>query len=334
MSEASCTSVISDALLVPETVASPAPIVLKRSDALTDDQWKVLLRRIHKQKCTPFLGPETCFDFSIPAASVVADEWADKHEYPFEDRSNLPRVAQFVAYKVFGEVDAVKEELAEKFRGLKLPDFSHPDEPYRILASLPFSVYINTHYYAFMSMALMSQNKEPQRLVCRWNDPECSDDARQAASCDPKPACPLVFHMFGHVTDPPSLVLTEDDYLDFLVRTSLKSELIPQAVQNAMQNNSLLFFGYETNGLDFRVILRSLHRIWGGQFAGKTSYTIQFVHVSDDKVTADQIKRLKEYFNRYCTTSMSIGVYWGSTSEFMIELRQRWEDFRANSPVA
>ena len=334
MSQASCSSVITEVEPVPETVASPARIVLKRSDALTDDQWKVLLRRIQKQKCTPFLGPETCFDFSIPAASVLADEWGDRHEYPFEDRSNLPRVAQFVAYKVFGEVDAVKEELADKFRGLKLPDFSRHDEPYRILAELPFSVYINTHYYAFMSMALISQNKEPQRVICGWNDPECSDDAREQAACDPKPACPVVFHMFGHVADPPSLVLTEDDYLDFLVRTSLRSELIPQAVQNAMQNNSLLFFGYETNGLDFRVILRSLYRIWGGQFAGKTSYTIQFVHVSDDKVTADQIKRLKEYFNRYCSASMSIGVYWGSTSEFMIELRQRWEDFRAINPVA
>jgi hypothetical protein len=319
---------------MPETIPSPVATVLKRSEALDEEKWKILLKRIYNQKCTPFLGPETCFDFSIPAASVLADEWANEHCYPFEDRKNLARVAQFVAYKVFGEVDAVKEELAEKFRGLKLPDFSNPDEPYRILASLPFSVYISTHYYAFMSLALMSQHKEPQRVVCRWHDLEFSgDESGLPAAYDPKPACPLVFHMFGHVGDPPSLVLTEDDYLDFLVQTSDKQNLIPQSVQNAMKNNSLLFFGYQTNDLDFRVILRSLYRIWHGKFTGKSSYTIQFVHVGDDKVTSDQINRLKEYFNRYCSASMSIGVYWGSTSEFMIELRQRWEDFRANNPV-
>ena len=78
-----------------------------------------------------------------------------------------------------------------------------------------------------------------------------------------------------------------------------------------MENNSLLFFGYQTNDLDFRVILRTLSPDLAGPSRKTSSYTIQFVHVSDDKVTSEQISRLKEYFNRYCKTSMSIGVYWG-----------------------
>ncbi len=102
MADATPLAMMTEAQPPQETISSPAPIVLKRTDALTDDQWKVLLRRIQRQKCTPFLGPETCFDFSIPAASVLAEEWADEHNYPFEDRKNLARVAQFVAYKVFG----------------------------------------------------------------------------------------------------------------------------------------------------------------------------------------------------------------------------------------
>jgi hypothetical protein len=318
---------------MPETIPPPAPTVLKRSDALDDEKWMVLLRRIQNQRCTPFLGPETCFDFSVPAASVLAEEWAAEHDYPFEDRKNLPRVAQFVAYKVLESVDAVKEELADKFRGLKVPDLSSPDEPYRILASLPLNVYINPHYFAFMSLALMSQFKEPQRVVCRWNDvdPDLLGPNMPAAY-DPRPACPLVFHMFGHVTEPASLVLTEDDYLDFLVRTSEKPDLIPQAVQSAMRNNSLLFFGYQPVDLDFRVVLRSVYRIW--QYAPLrkgSSYTIQFIHVGDNKLTAEQIAHLKEYCSRYCKDSMSIGVYWGTTSEFMTELRQRWEEYRVNN---
>ncbi|MGB2612083.1 MAG: hypothetical protein WBC80_24175, partial [Isosphaeraceae bacterium] len=71
---------------MPEIISSPVPTVLKRSEALEDEKWKVLLRRIQNQRCTPFLGPETCFDFSIPAASVLAEEWADEYHYPFEDR--------------------------------------------------------------------------------------------------------------------------------------------------------------------------------------------------------------------------------------------------------
>jgi SIR2-like domain len=320
-----------------EIVTSPASTVLKRSDALDEPKWKFLLSRIQRQRCTPFLGPETCFDFSIPSASVIADEWAGMHGYPLEDRTVLPRVAQFVAYNSYGMVDAVKEELADRFRGLKAPDFANPDEPYRILASLPMSVYINTHYYAFMSLALLSQYREPQRMICRWYDNKAVDDSVDLpAAYDPKPACPLVFHMFGHVAEPRSLVLTEDDYLDFLVRTSENPDLIPTPVQNAMTNHSLLFFGYHMTDLDFRVLLRSLNRIWlrAGTRQG-SNYTTQLVHVGEKAVTSDQIDQIKKYFNQYCSAcaSVSIGVYWGSTNEFVTELRQRWEDYRVNNAV-
>jgi hypothetical protein len=322
-----------------EITSTPASPILKRSDALDDGKWNALLRRIETQKCTPFLGPETCFDFSVPPASVLAEEWADQWDYPFEDRNNLPRVAQFVAYQVLnGDVNAVKLELAEKLRTLRVPDFSNPAEPYRILATLPLSVYINTHYFGFMSMALMSQHKEPRKVVCRWTEMDgLEDDPDRTAAYDPKPACPLVFHMFGHVGDPESLVLTEDDYLDFLlgIASADKQELIPQPVQSAIKNNSLLYFGYQTNDLDFRVILRSLYRIWQGSSAlskrsGAKSYSIQMVHVSDEKITSEQIALLREYLERCCDVTMSIGVYWGTTSEFMIELRQRWENHCVN----
>jgi hypothetical protein len=317
---------------MPDIITPPSSPVLRRSDALDERKWKVLLSRIKKEWCTPFLGTETCFDFSIPSASIIADEWAGANSYPFEDRTNLPRVAQFVAYK-YGEVNAVKEELAEKFQYLKAPDFNNPDEPYRILASLPLSIYINTHYYAFMTRALMSQHREPQPMICRWYDTRpVEEGADVPANYEPTPACPLVFHMFGHVTEPRSLVLTEDDYLDFLAQTSERPELIPIFVQNAMTNYSLLFFGYQVRDLDFRVLLRSLKRIWVQ--AGKTdssAYTTQLVHVGEKAISSDQLEDVKKYF-QYCSGfgRLSIGVYWGSTNEFITELRQRWEDHNAN----
>jgi hypothetical protein len=321
-----------EAELMTEIIPAPVPIVLKRSEALDEEDWKVLLRRIRDQRCTPFLGPETCFDFSVRPASVLAEEWADEYEYPFEDRKNLPRVAQFVAYKALRKVIDVKEKLAEKFHRSPPPDFSNPNEPYSILASLPLKVYINTHYFAFMWLALKSKYKDAQRVVCRWNDNDSSENHPDLpAGYDPKPDSPLVFHMFGYVTEPESLVLTEDDYLDFLVRTSVKQDLIPQAVQSAMKNNSLLFFGYQPNDLDFRVITRTLYRIWQYRPSQRGGYTIQFIHVGDEKLTPEQIALIKKYCNSYCDASMSIGVYWGSTREFMTELRQRWEEYCVNN---
>jgi hypothetical protein len=58
------------------------------------------------------------------------------------------------------------------------------------------------------------------------------------------------------------------------------------------------------------------------------------VHVSDYKLTAEQIDCVKKYFTNYCDVDMSMGVHWGTTSEFMTELRQRWEEYSASNPPA
>jgi SIR2-like domain len=315
-----------------------APTNLKRADAIDEKAWERLLRRINMKQCTPFLGPETCFYFSVPSASAIAEDWANRYGYPLEDRGNLPRVAQYLAYDVNnGDTKAVKEELVEQFRKLKPPDFSDVNQPYRVLASLPLRIYVNAHYFGFISLALQAQHKDPRRAICAWRAGEFSNDyPALERGYEPTPATPLVYYLFGHIDEPSSLVLTEDDYLDFLVRTSAEPELIPQPVQYAMVNHSLLFFGYQMTDLDFRVILRSLNSLWQRrQLSSGTHFTVQLVHVGDKKATSEQIERVKTYIGRYCLkcTNVSIGVYWGSTRDFIVELRQRWEDYSARNPV-
>ena len=43
---------------------------------------------------------------------------------------------------------------------------------------------------------------------------------------------PVVFHLHGHLGLAESLVLTEDDYLDFLVSISRNDDLIPPEFKN------------------------------------------------------------------------------------------------------
>ena len=64
--------------------------------SLQDADWKVLLERINKGKCTPFLGGEASMG-SIPRSSTIARELAAESGYPMEDSDSLPRVAQFIA---------------------------------------------------------------------------------------------------------------------------------------------------------------------------------------------------------------------------------------------
>jgi len=44
---------------------------------------------------------------------------------------------------------------------------------------------------------------------------------------------PVVFHFHGSYEIPESLVLTEDDYFDFLVNISRDEDLIPARIQQA-----------------------------------------------------------------------------------------------------
>ena len=58
--------------------------------SLQDSDWKVLLERINKGKCTPFLGGEANMG-SIPPSSTIARDLATENGYPLEDSDNLPR---------------------------------------------------------------------------------------------------------------------------------------------------------------------------------------------------------------------------------------------------
>ena len=207
------------------------------------------------QHCTPFIGPEACFG-SFPPASEIARELADEYGYPLEDVENLPRVAKVCVNQYgVGGGPVVKDKVARKLRSGEPPDFRDRSEPHLALASLPFPIYINTHYHGFCSRALQAQHKDPRRAVCRWYQDDCDKDPDRATFKGylPNPANPLVFNLYGHIDEPDSLVLTEDDYLDFLVKIARSgNRLIPGPVQDALTNSSLLFLGFPTSEIGFR----------------------------------------------------------------------------------
>ena len=311
-----------------------APAVSVRTSALDDKAWEMLLRRISLGKFTPFLGPESCFGPGL-SSSKIAMDWAQKYAYPLEDDDDLTRVAQYMTYNEYGgDGNAVKDLLVEEFRSVQPPNFSDPNEPHRVLASLPIKIYINTHYLGFTFEALKHLHKDPRQIYCRWYAPDESKESGLAPGYEPTVANPLVYNLFGHISESESLVLTEDDYLDFLGRTAEDPELLPQPVQSAMVNHSLLFLGYQMTELDFRVLLRSVNNLWHRkQLRTKgTHLSVQMVHVGDHPAP-EQLAQVKSYFGNYCQ-ELSIGVYWGSTREFVSELRQRWEDYCARSVAA
>ena len=53
-----------------------------------------------------------------------------------------------------------------------------------------------------------------------------------------------MFHLYGHLDTAQSLVLTEDDYFDFLIAVSADMKRIPPGITCPSAKTNLLFLGY------------------------------------------------------------------------------------------
>jgi hypothetical protein len=311
---------------LPRPAPTPAPRMpeLTGSDtqplpsSLTERDWRLLLGRIGAGKCTPFLGAGAAAG-SLPLGADIANEWADQYDFPLENRSDLASVAQFLAI----EYDPMfpKEELLKRwFTNIQPPDFADPGEPHGALASLPLPIYITTNYDSFMVQALSAQGKKPRRDYCRWNkfltQPSVMDDLARSVEE------PVVYHLHGHGDLPESLVLTEDDYLDFLVNVSTNRSLLPLRVQEAIAGTSLLFVGYRLADYNFRVMFRGLVSAMEASLR-RISVTVQLPPEPEGSAEARlQQKYMTKYFRE-----KDIHVYWGTAREFAAELTARWKEY-------
>jgi hypothetical protein len=283
--------------------------------------WTLLLNRIRSGSCTPFLGAGACFG-TLPLAREIASRWASEYEYPLADGQDLARVAQFVGV---AQDDAMvpKERMRDDLEGIGPPDFAAEEEPHAALAELPLPVFLTTNYDDFMVQALRRQGKDPRQEICRWNgSPAVSADPSvllDDPSYFPTPAQPLVYHLHGRLGVPESMVLTEDDYLDFLVAISRDAQLLPHQIQRALAGTSLLFVGYGLTDWNFRVIHRGL--VMNGEPSlRRLSVTVQLHPALQERAELAQ-----DYLDRYFG-AMKVRVYWGTAAEFVAELRARWRE--------
>jgi hypothetical protein len=283
------------------------------NEHITPREWQRLLARIGGGHCTPFLGAGACAG-TLPLGGDVARRWAKEEDYPLEDDWDLPRVAQFVS--VNGDPMWPKEKICQELRGIGPPDFDRPGEPHAVLAELPIPIYVTTNYDDFMVQALQAAGKEPRRDICRWNDSPALQAQRRVLTpaFTPTPANPIVFHLHGHVSVPESIVLTEDDYLDFLVSISSEPKLLPHQIKKALAGASLLFIGYRLADWDFRVLHRGLVMA-GEQSLRRLSVTVQL------RPTDPEREYLEQYFG-----ALNVRVYWGTAKEFAVDLRRRWRE--------
>ncbi len=317
--------------------------------------WKGTIQNIKRDKCIPIVGPRAGRERWGPTPEELAEAWAAEYEYPFSDKEEATQVIKYMATSLGADfpryemLEMMKREFLERLpesirleSGEELKSSEEydtlselveavgweeltagaPNDVHKVLASLNLPLYLTTSYDNFLTEALVAQGKQPVRQICRWNEtldslPSVFEDD---PGYEPTVESPLIYHLFGNDQDLDSMVLTENDYLAFLVPISAETERIPHYIRAAMANNSLMFLGYSMSDWGFRIILRGLVIPLPRRRRIKNiGVQLDPRDVSVDNAAAAQ-RFLQDYFQ-----DIEVNVFSGSLQQFMAELREQWE---------
>lgn len=289
---------------------------------MNDRDWSRLVEQLKSGDCTPFLGAGACHG-TLPTGDDLSEILAAEYDYPFADRTNLQRVMQYAAIFERDHV-TVKQRVCNMLADKGLPDFTNNTEPHALLAELPLPVYLTTNYDNFMVSALRLVGKHPHAAICPWY--ENAPATRLTTDRDFVPSVdePIVYHLHGSYQDSPSLVLTEADYLEFLITLAMDRgadgrKLIPTPILPSITTRPLLFIGYSFQDWTFRLIFHGLLRTLAGvQKRRHVSVQLPPLLGGDPGAQA----RAKEYLTA-SFEEWKISVFWGTAQEFCAELRVR-----------
>jgi hypothetical protein len=246
-------------------------------------------------------------------------EWAKEYDYPFGDRKNLIRVSQFIATQRTSLF--AKLRLQERFYGAK-PAFENPNEIHRVIADLRLPVYITTNYDDFLVQAIKLRGGHPRPVVCNWHLKRKRQlDVPKELGFEPTPEEPVVFHMHGNLDELESVVLTEDDYLDFLIYAH---DLMPSRILRAFTDSSLLFIGYSLEDMDFKVLFRKLASYYVHEGARHVAVQLKPPGRRPTEREIHRVQKQAKYLERHLGL-MSIKVFWGTCEDFARGLREHWE---------
>jgi hypothetical protein len=326
------------------------------------EPYEELSKSLQDESCTPILGPAMLEPlWGLPR--VMAREWAEKRGFPLAPyRSDeLASVAQYLARRRNGKANRTfvvqtwletMEELLKKqwpdlangidgFQGLRPARRvaalaseagarlrQNPLDPYRLLARLPVDVYLTATPDSLLADALCASDPERPPIVeyARWTDdlerkPRKFDEDNK--SQDVNRQQPLVFHLFGTLDEPDSLVLTEDDFFDYLIHVvkDANNTAVPSLVRTAWSTNALIILGFDLDDWTFQALYRAIVQEPGHslrQNQGTLSAAVQLTPEEDRNLRPQPaLQYLEQVFG-----SESISLSWSEPQDF---LREVWQ---------
>jgi hypothetical protein len=327
--------------VIDKTLISRGIELVSSDSGLTEQDWETLISNIVRNKVVPFLGG----GLSPDARDVRADlakSWADEMGYPkpadlvdllasdgadeekIRNRwaAEFARVVQFVRVKRTDPTYPY-HKLSEGLEKLPAPDFAESGSPYRILADLGFPMYLTTNQDRYLEAAIQQSTIERTAISehYRWSEDmmPISDSPLADKAFRPDAGSPVVYHLYGYSGRDyeDSLILSEDDYLSFVVGVTNEQTTLPPPVWMSLTKNSLMFLGFEWDDLGFRAMLQAiLPRVQHGVGKVSPNVSVQLNPGADNAM----IEYVRGYFSK-----MNFSVYLGTPAEFTAELKERWD---------
>jgi hypothetical protein len=176
-----------------------------------------------------------------------------KREYLDKQRAALQRTSWY--YERIPRYD--RQKLVNRIKVAVEPG-KEPSPLVRALAKIDFSVVITTNYDRLFERALFAVGKDPiMRIYDRTPDRLTKDFPGK-----PDPKHPWFFKMHGCISDPDSIVVTDEDYINFVMRMGDTEAFhpVPQKLRVQFKEWPTLFVGYSLLDYNLRLLFRTLRR--------------------------------------------------------------------------
>lgn len=218
---------------------------------------------VTERRCILFLGagvhapPPEGSEYQYPDAqrppigSALSRELAAScalpERFPAEDVSNLQRVS------LFYEIARSRRLLVEAVNAA-VNTGKQPSPMLRALAELDFPLVITTNYDQLFERALYMVGKQPRAAVYTPNLEPTTDHR------DPTAESPVVFKIHGDILQPETIVITDEDYIQFVLRMSNKEpyDPVPMTLKYHLTGWPTLFVGYSLLDYNLRVLFKTL----------------------------------------------------------------------------
>jgi hypothetical protein len=234
---------------------------------MKDRDWTNLVESVRTGSCVLVLGPD------VPAVPKDADPSAPQKNISVreafcgklikfleeESKNKIEERSMFALAQMYEDspLGNLKYVAAKIFRRVRYD----PGQLHLELADCPFRLILTTCHDDLFEKSLLSLKKTPSKYLYHYRGDRRDNIEGDWRSSSPK--SPILYHLYGAFDKPESLVLTENDLLEFITGIISNRPGLPDGLTNFLENKTFLFVGFGIRHWYVRVLLKLLMRAMG-----------------------------------------------------------------------